>query len=418
VTALREMATLPRSDRLLRFARRGERQHAVGVDLAGSRVWLDGNYNGSSVLSDALFGLEVSQYQQTALVLELTRLDGRRRSVFRKLGQQGLTDDRVSELAALDRDRTRLCQWIRSVTIPGACFGLRPYHESDRLRDRLASELSTLGGVDDSEEIHRELDALRDLRASADVADEIWAQFERIDSETSERGVQIAVRALLNLPSDWRRDAAPRTEKVTEQLVTRIARVGNILTGIPSPRQWATRDLYARVHRELWDAERDRDTSGDSHSESSARAVVTRPRQLEQVTGSPELTGCPNDISVHGWILYRLFRQARYGGVVYPHPTGSETHLVNPWVDTSVTDERADAYRRLWRDALFDDALLGQVFEQVNNGPERTPLRCPLCAVSVAQCGGDTCDRRATIARHNRQLHQLVSRLRTADESG
>jgi hypothetical protein len=136
------------------------------------------------------------------------------------------------------------------------------------------------------------------------------------------------------------------------------------------------------------------------------------------VTGSPELGGHPNEVRLRGWALYRLFRQARYGGVIYPHATGDTAHLVNPWVDSATVDESVGSYRRLWREALFYDGLLGQVFEQVASGSERTPLRCPLCAVSVAHCGGETCGRRTTVARANRQLHELVSRLRTADDSG
>ncbi|WP_246986892.1 hypothetical protein [Halorientalis marina] len=407
-----------RSDHLLCLPLSSERQFSVGVDLAGSRVWIDGDCGEPSTLPAVMFGLEVSRHQQTSLVLELGRVESRLRSVFGEITRQEPTEDRVADLLALDQTRTQLCQWIRSLATPGACVGLRPYYEDEQFRERIASQLSALSGIDSTGAVYRELGGLQDLRAATEGGDEIWTQLDRIDAATSDRGVQIAVRVLLNPPPNQVRTEGQRSGHAAERLRSRLKRAADLLVSVPSPRQWTTRDLYAEVHRELWDAEPDRRGTVDSHISASARALVTRPRELEQVTGSPELGGHPNEVRLRGWALYRLFRQARYGGVIYPHATGDTAHLVNPWVDSATVDESVGSYRRLWREALFYDGLLGQVFEQVASGSERTPLRCPLCAVSVAHCGGETCGRRTTVARANRQLHELVSRLRTADDSG
>lgn len=406
-----------RSDRLLRPTLHDGRQQAVGIDLAGSRVWMNSDLDGSAVLPAVVYALEVSRYQQTSLVLELTRLDGRLRHVFGEITRQEPTEERISDLVGLYRDRAQLCQWVRSLLAPGVCFGLGPYHEDEQFREHLASRLSLLSGVDDSEAVYRTFDALRDLQAAVDVADEIWTEFARIDTAASERGVQVAVRALLNDPSNRSRSEACGTEDVSERLRRKVERAANVLTGIPAPQQWTTRDLYTEVHRKVWDTEREQSGTADGQIRASARTLVTRPRNLEQATGSPELAGHPGGISVRGWALYRLFRAARYGGVIYPHSSTESSHLVNPWVDAS-TDDGTTAYREEWREALFSDALLERVFEQVNQGTKRRPLRCPLCDVSVAQCGGETCERRATVARLNRQLHELVSRLRAAGYSG
>jgi hypothetical protein len=374
------------------------------LSLAGTRMTIAQNSIEAGSLTDLFLALQHGRLQDTSVASKLCQLKRRQQHALLASLQQNSEPPILIELE-------NQCEAIFQEFAPLAKTVVQYKlfrHLSEEVDQRtLAQRLSVLAGTDSADEILHRIGEF--ITNHNKPIPEVRKSLSGIESSYSHEIADVVSQVALNPPSKIL-DGISTKSGETQALVERFKKIEQ---GVEQDmRDLDTSDLERSIYEYL--GEKDA-KSRDNNDFYPTVPLLTKPRELDYYSHTP-LQIERLESRFRGWFFYQAFTENQLGGVIYPHQSTTFTRLVNPWIASDELTKQEQTYSAHWNEALFYDYVIGQLFDRAQGNLELKKITCPLCYVSTARCGGDSCSYRPRIARINRSLHELVASLRRSPE--